>query len=123
MISESEQSEWEEVTDNSDMELKADPTPSNEVPNYMTPTSQHRDELSSLECELMQTESLESPIEETIEVKQELTTFEQIEEEIKMVLMDVKEEIVEETQVAQVAHVEEDISDFGGYPIRPEVRR
>lgn len=116
MISESEQSEWEEVTDYSDMELKPAPSPPHEVPNYTTPTSQHRDELSSLECEPMQTEALESPTEDIVEIKPELTTQEQIEEEIKMELMNEKEEIVE---VAQVA---EDTSDFGGYPIRPEVR-
>ena len=115
MISESEQSEWEEVTDDSDMELKPDPTPPHEVPNYTTPTSQHRDELSSLECEQMQTEPIESPTEDMVEVKTELTTQEQIEEDIKMELMDVKEEIIE---VAQVA---EDIPDFGGYPIKLEV--
>ncbi|KAI6650291.1 mRNA cap guanine-N7 methyltransferase-like [Oopsacas minuta] len=112
VISENDESEWEEVTDTSDMELKPTLMSPQEVPVYTSPTSQPRDEISSMECEPIQTEILTSPhVDEKTQMK---TTQEQIEEEIKMELMS------QESEVAQVALVVDNNSEFGGYPIKPE---
>ena len=115
MVSESEQSEWEEieVTDTSDMELKPEPTPP-DLPAYTTPTSQPIDEVSSMECEPIPSASSPPATNTSTDLKLE-PIQEQIDEAIKQELMSPNMEPIE------VSQINDTNSGFGGYPIKPEV--
>ena len=115
MVSDSEQSEWDEieVTDTSDSELKLEQT-SIELPAFTSPGSQLRDDISSMECEPIQTGSVSSPHASTEPKLQPIQEL--IDEAIKQELMSP----VEPNEATQIVDTN---SEFGGYPIRPEVTK